>query len=144
MRALERAAAILSFVAGAIHLLAGPEHADEWWAYGLFFYGVAAAQVGYGLLLVTHGIEGWGGWDAVRRRVYLAGAWGTVAVIAVWALSRTVGVPVGPEAFEAEGIGPLDVSSKIVEAALLATLARLAALARPRTQAARPAGPAAP
>ena len=122
MRGLERAAAGFSFAAGAIHAAAGPEHVKEWWVYGLFFYGSAVAQVGYGLLLVTQGIEGWGGWMAVRRWVYLAGVWGNLAIIALWVVTRTIGVPVGPEAFEPEGLGPLDLSSKAIEIVLVILL----------------------
>ena len=130
MRVLERAAAALSFAAGALHLLAGPVHLEQWWAYGLFFFVAAAAQAAYGLVLGTRGIEGWGGWGAVRRRVYLAGIVLTLAIIALWVVSRTVGVPVGPEASEPEGIGVLDASSKLVEAALVLVLWRLAWLAQ--------------
>lgn len=135
MRGLERTAAALSFAAGGLHLLAGPQHLEEWWAYGLFFFGAAVAQAAYGLVLFTQGIEGWGGWTAVRGRVYLAGIVGTSAIMALWVLSRTVGVPVGPEAFEPEGIGVLDGASKIVEVALVAVLLRLRSLARAATPA---------
>lgn len=130
MRGLERTAAILSLFAGLIHLWAGPEHVKEWWVYGLFFYGAAAAQAGFGLMLLTQGVEGWGGWTAVRGKVYLLGVWGNLAIIALWVVSRTVGVPVGPEAFDPEGIGAEDLASKVVEVALVACLLRLRALDR--------------
>lgn len=135
-RGLERGAAALSFAAGGLHLMAGPAHLEEWWAYGLFFFVAAAAQVGYGLLLATRGIEGWGGWAAVRGRVYLVGVVGTVAIIALWAVSRTVGLPLGP-ASEPEGIGALDAASKAVELALVALLLALWRLDRREA----PAGP---
>lgn len=128
VRALERWAAGLSFAAAAVHLMAGPGHVAEWWAYGLFFFGAAAVQAAYGLLLATRGIEGWGGWLAVRRRVYCTGIVLTVAVVAVWIVSRTVGVPVGPAAFEPEPLGFLDVTSKVMEVSLLAVLGRLLAV----------------
>ncbi|MEK6974802.1 MAG: hypothetical protein AABY18_00505 [Candidatus Thermoplasmatota archaeon] len=129
MRNLERTAAGLSFAAGGLHLMAGPAHLEEWWAYGLFFFGAAAGQAAYGLVLFTQGIEGWGGWLVVRGRIYLAGIVGTLAIIALWAVSRTVGVPVGPEAFEPEGLGVLDGASKAVEVVLVAVLFRLRSLA---------------
>jgi hypothetical protein len=145
MRRLEAASGWLSLAAGAVHAMAGPEHLAEWWAYGLFFFGAAAFQVAYGLLLLTQGIEGWGGWPAVRGRVYAAGIAFTGAVILVWAVSRTVGVPVGPEAFEPEGVGPLDLASKALEAALLIALGRLWWLAaRPAAGGAGPARPPGP
>lgn len=130
MRGLERTAAVLSFAAGGLHLMAGPAHLEEWWAYGLFFFVAAAAQAAYGLTLLTQGIEGWGGWSAVRGRVYLAGVIGNLAIIALWVVSRTVGVPVGPGAFEAEGLGVLDGASKAVEIVLVVLLLRLRALDR--------------
>lgn len=142
MRSLERWAAALSFAAGSIHVMAGPAHLREWWLYGLFFYGAATAQVGYGLVLATRGIEGWGGWEAVRAKVAVAGIVGNLAIIALWAVSRTVGVPVGPEAFEPEGIGLLDLASKAVEVVLVLVLARL--WWRARRSPAAPAGPAVP
>lgn len=130
MRGLERGAAVLAFAAGGLHLMAGPGHVAEWWVYGLFFFGAAAAQAAYGLVLFTQGIEGWGGWPAVRGRVYLVGVAMTAAIIVLWIVSRTVGVPVGPEAFEPEGIGVLDATSKVVEVALIAVLLRLLSLDR--------------
>lgn len=130
MRGLEKGAAVLSFAAGGLHLMAGPGHLEEWWAYGLFFFAAAAAQVGYGLMLLTQGVEGWDGWGAVRGRVYGAGVAMTLAFIALWAVSRTVGVPVGPEASEPEGIGVLDAASKAVEGVLVAALLRLRVLDR--------------
>ena len=146
VRGLELTAAWLSVAAGAVHAMAGPGHLAEWWAYGLFFFGSAAFQAAYGLLLFTRGIEGWGGWPAVRGRVYAVGAAATAAIILLWAVSRTVGVPAGPEAVEPEGIGPLDLASKALEAALLIALARLWWLAAraggPASGPSRPPGPA--
>lgn len=124
-RGLEKWAAGLSFGAGIVHGAAGPEHFAEWWAYGVFFYAAAAAQVGYGIILATQGIEGWGGWAVVRRKVYLLGIIGNLAIIALWVVSRTVGVPVGPEAGEPEPVGFLDGVSKVLEFALIAVLVRL-------------------
>jgi hypothetical protein len=129
VRKLEVLAAVLSLVAGGIHAMAGPAHLAEWWAYGLFFFTAAAFQAAYGLLLYTRGIEGWGGWMAVRGTVYRLGIVVTLGIILVWIVSRTVGVPVGPEAFEVEPVGGLDAVSKAVEAALVIALARLSWLA---------------
>lgn len=125
MRRLERLAGGLSLAAGGVHAMAGPAHLAEWWAYGLFFFGAAAIQAAYGLLLLTQGIDGWGGWSAVRAKVYALGLVLTLGIIAVWIVSRTVGVPIGPEAFEREAVGVLDAVSKALEAALVIVLTRL-------------------
>jgi hypothetical protein len=145
MRKLELGAAGLSLVAGGIHAMAGPAHLAEWWAYGLFFFAAAAFQAAYGLLLYTRGIEGWGGWMAVRGTVYRLGIAVTLGIIVVWLVSRTVGVPLGPEAFEPESVGGLDAISKAIEAALVIVLARLSWLAsRPGAGAGGPAHPPRP
>jgi hypothetical protein len=135
MRKLEVVAAGLSLAAGAVHAMAGPAHLAEWWAYGLFFFAAAAFQAAYGLLLYTRGIEGWGGWLAVRGTVYRLGIAVTLGIILVWVVSRTVGVPLGPEAFEREPVGGLDAISKAIEGALVIALARLSWLASRRPDA---------
>ena len=39
------AATALSLVAGPVHLWVMPEHFEEWWGYGAFFFVAAAAQL---------------------------------------------------------------------------------------------------
>lgn len=126
----ERAAGALSMLGGVAHIAAAPGHFEEWWGYGLFFLAAALAQVVYGLLLLTQGIEGGGGWPAWRRRVYWGGIAGNLALVALWAVTRTIGIPLGPEAGEVEGIGALDLASKGIELATVAVLASLAASVR--------------
>ncbi len=137
-RALEHWAGAVSVWAGLLHFWAGPEHAAQWWAYGLFFYGAAIIQACYGLLLFTQGIEGWGGWEAVRGRVYGLGIFGNLAIIGLWVVTRTLGVPLGPEAGDVEGVGPLDLTSKIAETALILLLVWLTMLDRRARQASAP------
>jgi len=125
------ALAILSFGAAAIHFAVSPEHFAEWVPYGLAFALLAWFQ-----LL----------WSAA----YLAGPTGrqarvaiivNTAVVAVWAWSRTVGLPIGPEPGAAEAIGFADVLASALEAALVIGLLaagtglapRAAAWARRRT-----------
>jgi hypothetical protein len=133
VRGLERTAGVLSFLAGAVHGAAAPQHFALWWAYGAFFAAAGVGQAAYGILLLTQGIEGWGGWSAVRGKVYWAGIAATLAIIALWLVTRTIGVPAGPEAGEVEPVGVLDLSSKVLEVALVACLARLLALRRRAT-----------
>ena len=68
--------------------------------------------------------------EAVRRRpgdrrLLAAGAAGNLAVAGVWAMSRVVGVPVGPERFEAEPVGLKDVLATLDELAIAALVALL-------------------
>lgn len=137
MRTWERLAGAVSFLAGILHAAAGPSHYAEWWAYGLFFYGAAAAQMVFGIILGTQGVEARGGWDAVRRRFYVLGIAGNLAIMALWLVTRLVAIPFGPEAGERESIGLLDGISKTVETVLVVLLARLLVATRPT-----PPGPA--
>jgi hypothetical protein len=88
------AGAALSLLAGLIHLWVAPEHFEEWWGYGTFFLVSAAVQVLYAPLVLL--------WPT--RMVLLLGIAGNLAIVALYLLTRTVGVPLfGPGAREVEG-----------------------------------------
>jgi len=110
-------AAALSLTAGLIHIIAAPEHFEEWLGYGLFFFIVASAQILYALILLVEG----------PRRAFLgAGLFGNAAIIALYIVTRTIGTPFfGPRAGEMEVVGALDLISKIVELALMVCLAMM-------------------
>ena len=77
-------AVALSSVAALIHLLVTPEHFGEWWGYGTFMLGAFIAQaISAAALLV------WPRW----RLLLLAGVIGNLAIVGMWAVSRTVGIP---------------------------------------------------
>jgi hypothetical protein len=122
------AAAALSLLAGLIHLWVTPEHFEEWWGYGVFFVVAGAAQILYVpivLLLPT-------------RIILLAGITGNLAIVVLYLLTRTVGIPFfGPEAGEVEGFGFVDVCATASElgiaVALGAALLRNAPPERRRT-----------
>jgi hypothetical protein len=60
---------------------------------------------------------GWGAWiyqDPRADRLWL-GAIGNVLVVLVWTLSRTVGLPVGPDAWQPEAIGFADMMATLDE-----------------------------
>ena len=92
--------------AGVIHLALGPEHSSEWVVLGGGFYLSGVLQ-----LL-------WAGALARRESRLLTGlgALGSAALIAAWVISRTSGLPVGPEAFAPEGVGLADVLCVAMEA----------------------------
>jgi hypothetical protein len=107
------AAAALSLVAGLIHAWAMPEHARAWWGYGAFFLVVAIAQVFLSDALLYR----------PQRRLFLAGVMGNLAVITLYVVTRTVGIPFfGPHAGAVEEMGMIDLLSIVVELALVSTL----------------------
>jgi energy-coupling factor transporter transmembrane protein EcfT len=107
-------AAALSLLAALLHGWVMPEHFEEWWGYGAFFLVVAIAQTLYAFLLLR---------DASSPGLIWAGVLGNLAIIVLWAWTRTAGIPMfGPHAGEVEEIGAIDVVSKISEALLIACL----------------------
>src|SRR3954451_4809367 len=81
-------------VAAAVHLYVAPEHLREWWLYGGFFVAVTVAQLLLAVLLLR----------GPRVRVVLLAIWGTVGLIGIYVISRTVGLPITPPA-DAAGHG---------------------------------------
>ena len=84
--------------AAAIHFAVAREHYLEFAPFGVFFVvaGVAQVALAGAVLALPAG------------RVALVGAAATVGLPALWALSRTVGVPVGPHPWQAEQVGVPD------------------------------------
>lgn len=107
-------ASLLSSVAGVIHAYYMPEHFEMWVGYGMFFLVVTVCQVLLPLVLL--------GFRPVPRIVLWAGILGNAAIIVMWLISRTSGLPYGPMIGEVEGIGVLDLSSKIAEFGVMVCL----------------------
>jgi hypothetical protein len=125
-RILLRAGGALSLLAAAWHGAVTPEHFEQWWGYGAFFAVAAFLQAAYGLLLLALGRRDESGPGPTTRTVkgiLAAGAIGTLAVIMLYVVTRTVGVPLGPEAGDVEGLGVIDLASKATEALLVVVLA---------------------
>jgi len=91
------ALALASVGAGVIHLALGPEHMAEWAVLGWGFYASGALQLAFGVLLVR------------RERLLRTGALLSLAFVGVWLVSRTTGLPAGPEKWEAEAVGRADL-----------------------------------
>ena len=109
-------AAALALAAALVHLIVAPDHLREWWGYGAFFLMVAALQVLFGLALVRR----------PRPWLLLAGIAGHLALISLYVVTRTVGLPpVGPLAGETEPVGALDLLSKSIEIGLVIILSVL-------------------
>ena len=103
----------LSLGAAAIHFAVIGEHFEEYPPYGVAFTALAWFQVGWAV-----------SWVVERRRpLALASIVVNGGALVVWAVSRTVGLPIGPEPGELEPIGPLDILAGVLEVTLIAILA---------------------
>jgi hypothetical protein len=110
----------LSIVTGALHAKAMADHASHYWLYGVFFGLLTCWQAGWGVRAYR---------ARLRRRALVAGAWINVAVVVVWLVSRTVGMPIGPWAGEPEAIGVIDAMASLDELTIAALVASLASAA---------------
>lgn len=115
-RADLQAVLVVSLAAsGIIHLGVTPAHLREYTAFGVFFIVAAVAQLAAGW---------WCGRRASRVSVGVALVLSAV-IAAVWVVSRTTGLPIGPEAGEAESVGLADVVSTIYELVSVASATAL-------------------
>lgn len=101
LRALVAAA---SCAAAVVHFAFMASHFDEHWAYGSFFAVVGWLQLVWAVAVVRR----------PSRAVVLAGV-GNLGIVAVWVLSRTVGVGIGPNASTAEAVAFPDVLATVLE-----------------------------
>lgn len=111
-----RATAVAGLLgAELIHWSVIDVHAREWAAAGFFFTAVAIVEV---ILAIAVGIS--------RRRAWLWLALATsAATLAVWAVTRTVGLPFGPAAGQPEAVGRADVVAALLELLTAAVIAGL-------------------
>jgi hypothetical protein len=108
-RVLRPALALLSVGAAVIHFVVIPGHWDEYWGQGLFFIIAAIAQILWAVWVVV----------APSRLLYLLGALGNAAIVALWVVTRTYGVPAGPGAGEAEAVEFTDTLATVFEVLLV-------------------------
>jgi hypothetical protein len=95
----------LSWGAAVIHVSAAISHAGESGLYTLFFALLAPIQLGWGLLMCR----------SPSRRLLLAGCLLSLAVVVVWAMSRTFGMPIGPKPWHPEAVGLVDSLASLDE-----------------------------
>ena len=96
--------------AGIIHVAVVPEHLTEWVAAGLFFIALAAAQLFLGVAVLVR----------PTRLVRVASLVVAAGPIVLWLVSRTVGLPLGPEPGVPEALGMSDLACAVLEAAAVA------------------------
>src|SRR5215469_6253015 len=107
----------------AIHFSVAPMHLQEYVPFGLFFVSAGIGQVALAVGILT----------VPARRLLLAGAAGTGALIALWFVSRTIGLPIGPHPGRPEAIGFSDIACVVLELAPTLLLVRLA-FRRPKSR----------
>jgi hypothetical protein len=123
-RYLRGVLAAFSFTAAAIHFAFAPTHWPEDWRHGLAFAVMGWAQLALGVILISR----------PRRWALAAGIVGNLAIIGVWAVSRTVGLPdiLGGDG-TSEGVGSADLLATVLEGMIVAgsvALLAVPALAR--------------
>jgi hypothetical protein len=110
-------ATILSVALGLSHFLATPLYFDQWLGYGVFFFTVAVLQVMHSMAL---------GVNPPSRALLWVGMVGNASVVALWTITRTVGIPFfGPMAGEVLPVGFLDGLAQILEVTQVVHLAVL-------------------
>lgn len=114
---------VLSLSTGLIHAAAAAEHLDEYVLYALFFAVLAPLQLGWGIAVYRR---------ATPTRI-ATGAVAGLLIAALWILSRTTGLPVGPHPWQPESIGAADTIATANEIVIA-----LLALAWSRSQSGRP------
>jgi hypothetical protein len=107
--------AIASIAAGVVHAVVVPVHLGEGWAHGAFFVAAATFQFAWAIALLQR----------PARTILRVGMWSAVGIAAVWLASRTVGVPIGPDAWSPEPVGALDLATTYTELVMAAGCALL-------------------
>jgi hypothetical protein len=105
-------AAGLSFGAAAIHNAVIPEHFGEDPLIGLAFVAMTVMQLGWGLLYLA----------VPNTVVAFIGLVVNDGLIALWAWTRTFGLPIGPEPDQPEAIAFIDVTATFLEILLIVLL----------------------
>jgi hypothetical protein len=100
--------ALCSAAAATIHFAVVWPHVSESLLLGALFAFAGAFQLAWAPLVLVH----------PSRRVLAAGAVVNAGIALAWAVSRTVGLPFGPEAWSPESVGLADAAATIFELAI--------------------------
>jgi hypothetical protein len=118
-------AGFASLGAGLIHLAVVSEHVAEWWLYGAFFLVLGVVQIAWAVLAMES--------DPIPVPSLFATV--NAAVVGLWFVSRTIGLPVGPEPWAAEAVGRADLLCSALGAVVVFLL--VLAMRRPQVQESR-------
>jgi FtsP/CotA-like multicopper oxidase with cupredoxin domain len=108
-------AALFTLGAAFIHLAVAPGHLGEWLPFGIFFIGVGFGQIVLAADLLNR----------PTRRLIATIAAVNVGLIALWYVSRTSGLPIGPTPGQPEAVGLEDLActaSELLSIPLLLSL----------------------
>lgn len=105
-------AALLSLVGAWIHFAYVSSHWRDWWAYGVFFLVSALFQGLFAAAMLK--------WP--NRWTALAGIAGNFGIIAMYVMSRTYGIPMGPHTGIVEKASAIDLSCTAGEIVLVGIL----------------------
>lgn len=105
-------AGFASLGAGLVHLAVVREHLDEWWLFGVFFATLGAGQIGWAVLALARD----------RAPFPRLVAYGSLAVVTLWVVTRTVGLPVGPATWTPEPASRAGVLTSLLEVVVAASL----------------------
>jgi plastocyanin len=100
--------------AGAIHAVFFDVHNQEWGPAGAFFLVLMTVQVGLAVGFVL--------FSSAPRWLSATAVGVSLLAVAVWAVSRTTGLPFGPQAGETEAVGRADTITVFFELTTLAVL----------------------
>lgn len=119
--AVYAALAVTSLATAGIHFAVMGEHFREHVAFGVFFSLVAWFQALWAIGVVA----------APTRPMLAIGLVVNAAVVVIWIVSRTAGLPIGPEPGTAEPAAFLDVLSSVLEVGIVVVTATLLVRGRP-------------
>lgn len=101
--------AISSIGAGVIHAAVVPQHVKEGALFGCFFILAAGFEIAWAMAVLFR--------PAVI--VYTIGSLANGATIGIWLVSRTIGLPIGPDPWMPEEIQSLDAAATSLELLLV-------------------------
>ena len=104
--------AALALGVALVHLGGVAQHLDVWWGYGGFFLVTGLAQAALGAAVLWH----------PRAWVALTGIAGNLAIVGMYLVTRTSGLPLGPHAGRAEDADLLGVATTAGELVLVLLL----------------------
>ena len=94
-----------SAITAGIHTSICHQHFQENALYGWFFVLLATSQFGWATLILAR----------PTRALLRLGAAANLVTVALWLVSRTSGVPFGPDAWKVESFGVLDIIASVIE-----------------------------